>query len=432
MARKHSLGLLLVLVSITLIAVACGSTSPASVRAGEARSDRARITNPDVPETDVAEVARGNNTFAFELYEALRESEDGNLMFSPYSISTALAMTYAGARGDTEAEMAQTLHFLAQDRLHPALNALDLGLAPRAEQAPEGGDPLQLDIANSVWGQRDYDFASAYLDTLALYYGAGLRLVNFAEDPDGSRRAINDWVSDQTQERIPELFPEGVIDRMTRLVLANAIFFKASWAFPFDQAATRDGPFFLLNGSEVRVPMMSFGEEATLAYARLDGAQAVALPYLGQASMLLIVPDEGEFESFEASLDAEALDAVTESLQRYLVELSMPKFEFESAFSLSKTLKELGMPLAFGAADFSGMNASGERGLFISEVVHKANITVDERGTEAAAATGVAVADSLPPGPVRLTIDQPFIFVIQDSATGAILFAGRVLNPAAS
>ena len=148
--------------------------------------------------------------------------------------------------------------------------------------------------------------------------------------------------------------------------------------------------------------------------------------------MLVIVPDEGEFESFEASLDAETLDAVAESLQRYLVELSMPKFEFESDFSLSETLKTMGMPLAFGAADFSGMNASGQPDLFIKEVMHKANITVDERGTEAAAATGVVMASSLPPGPVRLAIDRPFIFVIQDSATGAILFAGRVLNPAAS
>src|SRR3990172_10462769 len=162
MARKHSLGLLLLLVPIALIAVACGSTSPATVRAGEARSDKERITAPDVPEADVAEVARANNAFAFDLYQALRESEDGNLIFSPYSISTALAMTYAGARGDTEAEMARTLHFLAQDRLHPALNALDLALAKRGQEAPEGGgEPLQLDIANSVWGQSDYDFASA-------------------------------------------------------------------------------------------------------------------------------------------------------------------------------------------------------------------------------------------------------------------------------
>src|SRR3990172_10300452 len=190
-ARRTSPGLLFLLIAVTLVAVACGSTSPATVRAGEARSDKERITAPDVPEADVAEVARANNAFAFDLYQALRESEDGNLIFSPYSISTALAMTYAGARGDTEAEMARTLHFLAQDRLHPALNAFALERARRAEQAPEEGEPLQLDIANSVWGQRDYDFASAYLDTLALYYGAGLRLVNFVAEPEGSRRAIN-------------------------------------------------------------------------------------------------------------------------------------------------------------------------------------------------------------------------------------------------
>ncbi len=431
--RGAWLALVLLSLSLALFAGACGGSSPHLASVVEARSDKPRIKDATAPESDVAAAVQGNNAFGFDLYQTLRANADGNLILSPYSISVALAMTYAGARGDTEAEMARTLHFLSQDRLHPALNAIDLGLVPNTDQAhQDGGDPLQLDIANSLWGQRDYGFAPDFLDTLAQYYGAGLRLTDFAANPDGSREAINRWVSDQTKQRIPELIPNGLIDEQTRLVLANAIYFKAGWLFPFDAAGTKDGPFHRLRGSDVQVPMMSLDQE--MRYAEIDGAQAVELPYAGgQASMLVIVPDQGNFASFEAGLSAAALDSTVHLLEPAQVQLSLPKFDFGSEFSLSGALQAMGMPLAFsGQADFSGMNAHGERDLYIKDVVHKANITVDEQGTEAAAATAVVMASSAPSKQVALKIDRPFIFLIRDDVTGLILFAGRVLNPAES
>jgi serpin B len=303
-------------------------------------------------------------------------------------------------------------------------------LTPQATQ--DGGEPLQLDIANSIWGQRNYEFAPSFLDTLALYYGAGLRLTDFAADPEAARNAINEWVKQQTKERIPELFAKGVIDEETRLVLANAIYFKAGWLFPFEEGATKDGPFHRLDGSEVRAPMMSL--DMKQEYARLDHAQAVQLKYAGgNASMLVIVPDEGAFPAFEARLDASVVDSAVAALEEAQVELSMPKLDFASECSLSDALKALGMPSAFdGGADFSGMTAGGGRDLFIKDVVHKANITVDEQGTEAAAATGVVMESSAPSVNVELTIDRPFLFVIRDDETGLVLFAGRVLDPTAS
>jgi serpin B len=430
--RKLVLGPLL-LGAVLMVGAACVGSSPAV--GAEVRSAKPRVTTPYVSADDISQVAAGNNAFAFDLYKQLLPTETGNLIFSPYSISTALAMIYAAARGDTETQMASTVHFLSQDRQRAALNALDLALAKAAQKKPgDDGDPLQLEVANSLWGQADYDVAAAYLDTLAMYYGAGVRVVNFADDPEAARQAINAWVSDQTHERIRDLIPQGVINAMTRLVLANTIYFKGSWLLPFDPALTKDGSFHLLDGSDVQTPMMSLDE--TLTYAQLDGAQAMRLPYTGgDASMLVIVPDAGMFATYEAGLTAQTIDAAVYDLQRTSVQLSMPKFDFASDFSLSGALKALGMPLAFDAShpDFAGMNARNGAELYIQDVAHKANITVDEHGTEAAAATGVVVGvTSAPAGPVQLTIDRPFIFVIRDENTGAILFAGRVMDPNAS
>jgi len=243
------------------------SCAPPPARAGEfVRSDAERVSLPDVPDTDMAELVEGNSAFAYDLYQAWRQQE-GNLFYSPYSISVALAMTYAGARGDlamtyagargeTEKQMAETLHFLlSQDDLHPALNALDQELARRAAAAgSEEDEAFRLSIANSIWGQVGYDFLPAFLDILAENYGAGLRLADFAKDPDKSRVIINDWISDQTEDRIKDLIPEGGITPLTRLVLANAIYFKATWLHQFDESRTRDREFNLLNGEQVRWP----------------------------------------------------------------------------------------------------------------------------------------------------------------------------------
>ncbi|UCH87798.1 MAG: serpin family protein [Dehalococcoidia bacterium] len=395
-----------------------------------AQSETQRVTSPAVPEPDLDELVAGNSAFAFDLYQAVRGNE-GNLLYSPYSISIALAMTYSGARGETKQQMADTLSFtLPDDRLHPAFNALDLELAGRGE-APQGGESsrFQLNIANAIWGQKDYPFLAEFLDVLAENYGAGLRLLDFASAPEESRLAINDWVSDQTEGKIPDLMPQGVINALTRLVLTNAIYFNAGWAFPFEPQDTEEGPFHLLDGGEVTVPMMKQSEE--FGYAEGEGYQAVSLSYgASGVSMVLLVPQAGQFEAFESSLNAERVDAIVKDLERWIVTLSMPKFDFESSFDLGETLATMGMPDAFsGAADFSGM--TGSRELFISAVVHKAFISVDEEGTEAAAATGVAMMESVPQGPVELTVDRPFVFLIRGSRTGAVLFAGRVVNPVA-
>jgi len=396
-----------------------------------AQSGMQRVTSPDVAEPDLAELVAGNSAFAFDLYQAVRANQ-GNLLYSPYSISLALAMTYTGAEGETKQQMADTLSFtLPDDRLHPAFNALDLDLARRGEDRQgEVGLRFQLNIANTIWGQEGYAFLPEFLDVLAQNYGAGLRLLDFVSAPEESRLAINDWVSDQTEGKIPDLMPQGLIDELTRLVLTNAIYFNAAWAFPFKPQDTEDGPFHLLDGGEVTVPMMKQGHE--FGYAEGEGYQAVSLPYgVGGVSMVLLVPEAGQFEAFESSLNAERVDAIVKGLERWGVTLSMPKFDFESSFDLGEALATMGMPDAFSElADFSGM--TGTRELLISAVVHKAFISVDEEGTEAAAATAaVGGLLSAPEGHAELTVDRPFVFLIRDYETGAVLFVGRVINPVA-
>ena len=395
------------------------------------RSEKQRVTSPDVNEADLETLVTGNSAFAFDLYQTLRE-EDGNLFYSPYSISLALAMTYAGARGETSQQMADTLHFvLYQDSLHPAFNSLDIELSQRGEGAKgKDGEGFRLNIVNAIWGQDGYQFLSEFLDVLAENYGAGLRTLDFANAPEESRITINNWVSDQTEDRIEDLIPQGLIDALTRLVLTNAIYFNAAWQHPFSEDITEDGPFYLLDGGEVTVPMMRQTE--SFSYAEGDEYQAVELPYDGrELSMVILLPRAGQFEAFEGSIDAQVVDAILKGLESRQVALTLPEFEFESYFHLKEILAAMGMPVAFsGDADFSGM--TGNRDLFIAEVIHKAFISVDEAGTEAAAATAVVMKEiAAPLEPIEVTIDHPFIFLIRDIETGTILFVGRIVNPSA-
>jgi serpin B len=411
---------------LVLIGLAVGCAGKSDV----VQSDKSRLAS-DASGAEMVELVASNGAFAFDLYQALRRAEPGNLFYSPYSISLALAMTYAGARGETEQQMADTLHFtLSQERLHPAWNALDAELARRGqgEKAREG-QGFALHIANSLWGQQGYAFLAEFLDLLAEHYGAGLRTLDFAGAPEAARVAINDWVSKQTEERIQNLIPPGIINPLTRLVLANAIYFNASWKHPFQESMTSDGPFHLLDGSQVAVPMMRQAQD--FGYVEGEGVQAVELPYLGdEMSMVLLMPEAGGFEAFEGALDAGRVDALLENLSRRRVALTMPRFEFESSLALRETLDKMGMPDAFGegVADFSGMD--GTRNLYISAVVHKAFVAVDEAGTEAAAATAVVIGERAAPAePVEMTVDRPFVFVIRDRQTGTILFVGRVVDP---
>jgi len=426
-AEVKKLLLCLIVVALTLGLAACAQPVAGVV----IQSDKQREASPYVNEADVATLVDGSSTFALDLYQALRE-EDGNLFYSPYSISLALAMTYAGARGETAQQMADTLHFiLSQDCLHPAFNSLDIELASRGKGAKgKDGEGFRLNIVNAIWGQEGYKFLSEFLDVLAENYGAGLRPLDFTNAPEESRITINNWVSDQTEGRIEDLIPKGLIDALTRLVLTNAIYFNAAWQHPFNKDMTEDGPFYLLGGGEITVPRMRQTE--SFSYAEGDAYQAVELPYDGrELSMVILLPQAGQFEAFEGLLDAQRVAAILEDLEPRRVALTMPRFEFESSFSLKEALAAMGMPVAFsGGADFSGM--TGNRDLFISDVIHKAFVSVDEAGTEAAAATAVVMEfTAVPEEPVEVTIDHPFIFLIRDLETGVILFVGRVANPSA-
>ena len=416
-----------VLVVVLLLPlIACIQPAAAEVL----KSDKERIASPDVNPSEQALLVEGNSAFAFALYQALREQE-GNLFYSPHSISVALAMTYAGARSQTAEQMAATIQFLLeQERLHPAFNWLDAELASRGEGAQgKDGEGFRLNIVNAIWGQKDYGFLPAFLDVLAENYGAGLRILDFVNETEKSRITINDWVSDQTEDRIKDLIPPGVISSLTRLVLTNAIYFNAAWEYPFDEDVTADGDFYLLDDRQVIVPMMKQTE--LFGYADGEGYQAVELAYDGgELSMVILIPESGHFQAFEEDLEAQRVRDIISDMQNAQVTLMMPKFEFDSEFSLKDTLAGMGMPVAFsGEADFSGM--TGTLDLCISEVIHKAFVSLDEAGTEAAAATAVVMDESEMPGePVEVTIDHPFIFLIRDIGTGAILFVGRVLNPA--
>ncbi len=392
---------------------------------------------------DANRLACDNSNFAFDLYRALgEEAERGeNLFFSPYSISQVLAMAFAGARGETERQMAETLRYsLPQERLHPAFAGLDEVLRSKSEDPYTSLDPdgestaFRLNVSNAVWGQDGYDFHGDWLDVLKDNYGGGLRQVDFASETEESRSTINDWVAEQTEDKIKDLMPEGSIDPLTRLVLTNAIYFNGGWALPFFEEATEDQPFYLLDSEEVEVPMMTGrSSQGDYRYASGSGFQAVGIPYATFGmSMIALLPDKGMLEDLEISLTAGNLDQI--EWERKDVTLKMPRFEFSSEFSLKGTLAGMGMADAFskGIADFSGM--TDEEALYVFAAVHKAFVSVDEEGTEAAAATGLSATPedfSTPPPlePITVTLDRPFIFLIREQETGVILFLGRVMDP---
>jgi serpin B len=424
--------LLLALLGLGMIAASLGGCAPhmpagGIVQAEVLQSEKPRQTPLALQDAQAPQLVAGNSNFAFDLYGLLFD-EKANLFYSPYSISLALAMTYAGARGQTAQQMSEVLHFaLPQDRLHRAFNALDMALATRGEQL-DPNKRFRLRIANALWGQEGYPFLAAFLDELAENYGAGLRVLDFVGAPDGSRQTINEWVEEQTEDKIQDLLPPGSISSDTRLVLSNAIYFNAAWMYPFEETVTHDDTFYLLEGGQVTVPMMAQSER--LGYVTGEDYQAVELPYLGgELSMVILLPTEEAFENWARTVDAEQLTTILDNMVRMQVQLTMPKFTFESGFRLKDALMQLGMSDAFsGAADFGGM--TGQRDLFVSDVYHKAFVAVDEEGTEAAAATAVVMElTAAPTQPVEVKVDHPFMFLIRDIETGAILFLGHVVNP---
>jgi serpin B len=384
---------------------------------------------PSVTAPELAELVGGCNAFAWDLYQVLSFGE-GNLLVSPVSISLALAMAYAGARGETRAQMAQALHLtLDQDRLPPAFNLLDLQLSGRGKGMGSGSKGFQLSIANAIWSQEGTTFQDQFLDTLAANYGAGMRLLDFAGAPERCRGIINAWASDHTAGRIRDLIPPGAIRRWAKLIITNAVAFYATWSSPFDAARTVNDRFFLLDGSESRVPMMR--QTGSFAYAERQGVRAIELPYTGgELAMMILLHPAGTFEAFEAGVHTEQVEAIVRGLTRQRVALTMPRFQFASGFRLADALAAMGMPAAFSEdADFSGM--TGGRDLFLADVLHKAFVAVDEKGTEAAAATAAIMVPTMAPRqmPIEFRVDHPFLFLIRDLGTGVVLFVGRVVRP---
>ena len=381
---------------------------------------------------DLALVAGEDPALGAALLSALGEGSDANLAVSPLSIRLALAMAYAGAEGDTAAQMAEVLGYdLPGDRLHAAFNALGRAVEDRTGTfSGEGGEErsIEISVSNALWGQAGFPVEQEFLDALALNYGAGLRVLDFAA-AEQARQTINAWVAGETNERIPELLTPGVITRETLLVLTNTVYLLADWAFPFDSAATADGDFTRLGGSAVTVPFMH--QSLNAGYAVGDGWQGVDLAYAGdEVAMLLVVPDEGRYVEAEAEA-ATLFQEARSSLVPGDVRLSLPRFEFRTQASLPEALRSLGMVDAFdgGRADFSGISSEG--GLYISDVIHEVFVSVNEAGTEAAAATAVVMLRGAAVAPVELTVDRPFLFWLYDRPTGSVLFMGRVLDPSA-
>jgi serpin B len=370
-------------------------------------------------------LVQDNTAFAMDLYQKLRVS-DGNIFFSPYSISTALAMTYGGARGNTEKEMAKTLRFsLDQEHLHPAFAQVK----SRLTKLQKAGN-IKLSVANSLWPQRDYKFLDEYLSLAKKHYGVSIIPVDYKRAREAARKMINKWVEDQTDDKIKNLIQPGILDDLTRLVLVNAIYFKGTWESQFKADKTKDAPFHLSSNKSVQAPMMTQKEK--FRYADLGSFDMLKLPYIeNEMSMIVLLPKKVDgLKQLESNLSAENLKRWKSRLRKREVLVFLPKFKMTSMFRLDKTLVSMGMIDAFSSrANFAGMDGRTDW-LYIGAVIHKAFVDVNEEGTEAAAATAVIIkARGMPTPPPVFRADHPFVFLIQENLTGSILFMGRVIDP---
>ncbi len=411
---------------------ACGGHSAPIAQGGQplsiAKSDVPRDTKPQVSAEEAAALVGGNAAFAVQAYRALCSVAPGqNVFFSPYSVSVALAMAYAGAVGSTATEMANAMHYtLPPEQLHPAFDALALDLASRS-------DNLTLVVATSLWGYTKENYRTSFLDTIASDYGSGVRLEDFAADPEGSRSEINAWVSDETNQKIANLLGPGTIEPRTRLVLVDAVYFRGEWRSPFNANATNDSDFARENADPVSVPTMRSSDLAA-RFDQEDAYDAVELAYKGgQVAMDIVVPRSAPLANFEAGLTAEGLQGIVGRMTSGPVDVWLPKFTIHgNATSLKPMLESFGMKLAFDPtrADFSGIADVPAGALSIDDVVHEAYVDVDERGTEAAAATGAVItATAITQAQATIHVDRPFFFALRDVPTGSFLFVGRVMDP---
>lgn len=398
------------------------------------------VDDKDSTQEGIQEVVNANNQFAFDLYNEFDSQEQGNMFYSPYSISTALAMTYEGARGQTADEIQSVFHFPENSILRPNSAAIYNGLNEKNQE-------YELKTGNALWAQYDYEFLDEYMNNVEKYYGGKATNLDFAKETEKSRQTINSFIEEQTNGKIKDLIPKEVLSPMTRLVLTNAIYFKGTWEWEFDKSDTQERDFKITPENVVKTEMMHMSpDEANFNYMETEKIQMIELPYKGdELSMLILLPRQGQEWNWETrekiiyDYSIEDIEFNYEKFNEYKSEMKetnldsiyLPKFEFDSKYFMAKNLENLGMPKAFipGGADFSGMD--GTNYLFISDVIHQAYVKVDEEGTEAAAATAVVMVESSMEGsgPPVFNADHPFIFIIQEKQTGNILFLGRVNDP---
>ncbi|MBU0722508.1 serpin family protein [Patescibacteria group bacterium] len=372
----------------------------------------------------VQEVVNANNKFTFNLYSELKKSESGNIFYSPYSISAALTMTYEGAKGQTADEMKSVFHF-------PEISTLRPNFAAIYNKINKGAKDYELRTGNALWVQQNYPLLEDYTNRVEKYYGGKAANLDFAKETEKSRQTINSFIEEQTNNKIKDLIPSGVLNSLTRLVLTNAIYFKGTWEWEFDKSNTREQDFKITPSNVVKTPMMYMKpKKARFNYSDLEDLQILELPYKGgKISMLILLPTEN-LDSIEPALTAEKLSEYKSQMQETKLDaIYLPKFEFDTKYTLNENLKALGMPTAFdlSSADFSGMTTTEK--IWIDFVIHQAYVKVDEKGTEAAAATAVSgmIGSAMPRNVFKA--DHPFIFLIQEKDTGNILFLGRVVNP---
>jgi len=367
---------------------------------------------------NMLKVAQDNAAFAFDLYAQIK-TQDGNLFCSPYSISTALAMTYGGARGKTERQMAQTLHFtLPQEELHAAFSEMD-----KYFDGLNDGLNMVLNTANSLWLDQSFSVLPAYNALMQKYYGANLYQVDYLKETEASRKQINVWVAEHTQKKIEELLKTGDIDAQTVAVLVNAMYFKGTWLNPFDEKLTASAPFWLSQNEQISVPTMQ--QTATFEYAETDDWQMIALPYNGEKILMMVMLPKTKdgLSHLEKQFTVDNVMKWLEQTSPTRVKVSLPKFTIRFRVYLQDTLRQMGLT---ALSDFSGMS---EQSAQLSKVIHEAFIEVNEQGSEAAAATAVTMGRGMPRQPVEFHADHPFVFFMVDMTTGSFLFVGRVVNP---
>jgi len=383
--------------------------------------------------SDIKNVVDANNQFALDYYSKLKSKDSGNIFFSPFSISSAFVMTYEGAKGQTADEMRSVFYFPEDSNLRRT------EYTSIFDEINKGDKKYKLSSANALWGQQDYQFSKDFFDNVEKYYGGKATNLDFKKDPEGSRITINNWVENQTNNKIQNLIPAGVIKTMTKLVLTNAVYFKGEWVKQFNKNDTKEENFRTSNSGTVKAQMMQrTDDEAIFNYAENSNLQMLEMPYSGdELSILFLLPKNDNLTKLEGILSTKNISDWKNDLEKQRVKVYIPKFKFETKYFMADDLKAMGMPLAFSdSADFSGMTATGKKDLKIDEAIHQAFVEVNEEGTEAAAATavvmvpvGAALGPHKEPKIPIFRADHPFIFLIQQKSTGDILFIGRVVNP---